>query len=174
MPAFNLNSQKEIDEGYQGINISEFTYSNDENLSEENLVDLFVHSVSFTEESRRESIKNHSGGIAFLRRAFEIDLVKMDDFKQTDKNGLVKFLNDYAEEDNWEKDKDDFKKIKDRFFGFLENGLSKNFYIISKEWFDQNDKRLREPESWIYTYYFLIVWIDELRKTVTVSEWTYD
>ena len=98
----------------------------------------------------------------------------MDDFKQVDKNGLIKFLDDYAEEDDWETDRDDFIKIKDRYFEFLENVQSKNFYIISKEWFDQNDKRLRQEESWIYTYYFLIIWIDEIKKILTVSEWTYD
>ena len=57
MPTFKLNFQKEIDEDYQGINISEFKYSNPEYLSEESLIDLFVHSESFTKESRREIIK---------------------------------------------------------------------------------------------------------------------
>ena len=174
MPTFKLNFQKEIEEDYQGINISEFRYSNPEYLSEESLIDLFVHSESFTKKSRREIIKNHKGDIPFLRQAFEIDLVKMDDFKQVDKNGLIKFLDDYTEEDDWETDRDDFIKIKDRYFEFLENVQSKNFYIISKEWFDQNDKRLRQEESWIYTYYFLIIWIDEIKKILTVSELTYD
>lgn len=174
MPTFKLNFQNEIDKDFQGINISEFKYSNAEYHSEENLIDSFVHSESFTEESRREIIKNHKGAIPFLRQSFEIDLVKMDDFKQVDKNGLIKFLNDYSEVDDWETDRDNFIDIKDRFFEILENVQSKNFYKISKEWFDQNDKRLRQEESWIYTYYFLIIWIDEFKKTLTVSEWTYD
>ncbi len=81
MPVFKLNSQKEIDEDFQGINLSEFTYSNFENLSDENLLDSFIHLSSFTEESRRERIKNHTGDIPFLRQAFEIDFVEINDFK---------------------------------------------------------------------------------------------
>lgn len=174
MPVFKLNSQKEIDEDYQGVNISEFIFSNAENLSEVNLIDSFIHSKSFTEESRREIIKIDTENRPFLRQAFEIELVKVDDFKQTDEKGLLKFVNDYADKEDWKTDKNDFIKIKDRFLGFLENVSSKNFYIISKEWYDQNDKRLRQEESWIYIYYFLIIWIDKSNKTLTVSEWTYD
>lgn len=109
-----------------------------------------------------------------MRQVFELDLIKLGDFKQTDKNGLVKFLNDYAKQDDWETDREDFIKIKDRFFEYLENYQPENFYIINKEWFDQNDKRLRQEESWIYTYYFLIIWLDKSSKLLTVSDWTYD
>lgn len=175
MPIFKLNSQKEIDKDYQGINISEFTYINSENSSEQELIDSFIHSSSFTEESRREQIKNHIGDIPFLRQAFEIDLVKKDDFKQTDKNGLIKFLNDYADEVDWgETDGDDFVKLKDKFVEFVNTLKSNNFHIISKDWFDEKDIRLRQEESWIYIYYFLIIWIDEANKILTASEWTYD
>ncbi len=174
MSVFKLNYQKEIDEDYQGVNISEFTYTNAENFSEENLIDLFVHSKSITEESRREIIKKDTENRPFLRQAFEIDLVKMVDFKQVDKNGLIKFLNDYSEEDDWETDKDDFIKIIDKFVEFINTVQSNNFYIISKDWFDEKDIRLRQEESWIYIYYFLIIWIDEATQILTVSEWTYD
>lgn len=174
MPDFKLNSQKAIDEDYQGVNISEFTFSNFENLSEAELVDAFIRSKSFTEESQREQIKNHTGDIPFLRQAFEIDFVKLRDFKTVDKNGVLQFLNDFAQEDNWgDTDGGDFIKLKNRFLNFLKIVQSNKFYIISKEWFDQNDERLRQEESWVYTYYFLIIWI-EGNKTLTVSEWTYD
>ncbi|HXH69201.1 MAG TPA: hypothetical protein VNI60_02520 [Pyrinomonadaceae bacterium] len=172
---FKLNSQKEIDENYQGINISEFTYSNDENLSKDDLIDYFIHSNSFAEESRREIIKNHTGDIPFLRQAFEIDFVKISDFKIVNKNGVVQFLNVYSEEVDWgDTDGIDFIKLKDRFIEFLKIIQSDKFYLISKEWFDENDKRLRHEENWIYSYYFLIIWTDEISKTLTISEWTYD
>ncbi len=160
MPVFKLNSQKEIDEDFQGINLSEFTYSNFENLSDENLIDSFIHSSSFTEESRRERIKNHTGDIPFLRQAFEIDFVEINDFKLYSKNEFIQFLNDYAEQDDWgDTDGNDFVKLKDRFLEILKTVQPNNFYLISKEWFDQNDKRLQQEESWIYLYYFLIIWI---------------
>jgi hypothetical protein len=175
MPTFKLNSQKEINEDYQGINISQFTYSNAENVSEEFLIDLFFHSKSFTEESIREIIKNDTENRPFLRQAFEIDLIKMDDFKQTDKNKIIEFLNDYGNTNDWgDTDGDNFIKLKDKFLEFLTNVKSNNFYLISKEWFDENSEKVREPENWIYSYYFLIIWIDEIDKILTVSEWTYD
>lgn len=175
MPVFKLNSQKEIDEECQGINLSEFAFSNDQKLEEVELIDFFIHSKSFTDESRREIVKNDTENRPFLSQAFEIDLIKIKDFRKYSKNELIKFLNDYAEADDWgDTDGDDFVKLKDRFLEFLKAVKSDNFYIISKEWFDEKDKKLREPENWIYLYYFLIIWIDEANKTLTISEWTYD
>lgn len=173
MPEFKLKAQEEIDKNYQGINLSEFTYSDAEDFSKEEVLDFFLHSKSFTVESRRERIKNHTGSIKYLSQAFEIDLVKISDFKKVDKNGVVRFLNEYVED--WTTtDRDDFLIIQNKFIEFLNNVQSNCFYLVDKDWFDQKDKRLREPESWIYDYYFLIVWLDENRKTLTVSEWTYD
>ncbi|HEY8562883.1 MAG TPA: hypothetical protein VIL74_21070 [Pyrinomonadaceae bacterium] len=174
MPVFELKSQKEIDENYQGINISEFTYVNSDNISEENLIVSFIHSKSFAEDSRREIIKNDTANRPFLRQAFEINLVSISDFKQLDKNGIKKFLDDYAEADDWGEDGNDFIKIKDGFIELLKGVESNYFYLLSKEWFEETDEKLREPENWIYTYYFLIIWIDKANKILTVSEWTYD
>ncbi len=175
MPIFKLNLQKEIDVDYQGVTLSEFTFSNDEQLSENELFDFFIHSSSFTEESRSEQIKNHKGDIPFLRQAFEIANISIGDFRELDKNNIIKFLNDYSEQDGWgDTDGDDFIILKNKFIDLVKSVHSDKFYLISKDWFDEKDKRLREPESWIYSYYFLILWLDNLNKTLTVSEWTYD
>ncbi len=174
MPVFELKSQREINEDYQGVTISEFAFLKSEDFIERELIDYFIHSTSFTEESRSERIKNYTGDIGFLRQAFEIELLKINDFKQTDKDGVSKFLNDYAEEDWGDTDGNDFVNIKNKFIEFLSDVDSNSFYIISKEWFDENDKLLREPENWCYMYYFLIIWLDEKNKTLTVSEWKYD
>lgn len=172
---FKLNSQKEIDEDYQGINISEFTFSNDEKLKEIELIDFFIHSKSFSDESRREIVKNDTENRPFLRQAFESNLIEINDFRKYRKNELIKFLNDYAEADDWgDRDGYDFIKLKDRFLEFLKSVKSDNFYVISKEWFGEKDKRLRQEESWIYIYYFLIIWLDKSNKILTLSEWTYD
>ncbi len=66
MPDFKLNSQKEIDNYLQGINQSEFIYPHNESILEEELIDFFIHSTSFTEESRRERIKKSYGGFPFF------------------------------------------------------------------------------------------------------------
>jgi hypothetical protein len=49
-----------------------------------------------------------------------------------------------------------------------------SFYLISKDWYAKNDVRLREPENWIFIYYFMIVWIDYSKSTLTICEWTYE
>lgn len=91
MAVFELKSQEEIDEKYQGINLSKFKFSDNKNDSEEELIDDFIHSKSFTEESCREIIKNHTGEIPFLRQAFEIDLVKIKDLKNSIKRVSFNF-----------------------------------------------------------------------------------
>lgn len=175
MPKFELKSQREINEVYQGVTISEFALTVSKGLIERKLIDYFIHSFSFTEESPSERIKNYTGDIGFLGPAFEIDLLEISDFKQAGKIGVSKFLNDYVEENNWgDTDGDDFVNIKTKYIDFLSNVDASSFYIISKEWFEENHKLLREPENWCYMYYFLIIWVDENNMSLTVSEWKYD
>lgn len=143
MPDFKLNSQKEIDNYLQGINQSEFIYPHNESILEEELIDFFIHSTSFTEESRRERIKNHTGDSLFLRQAFEIDLVKLIDFKKFDKKGVIQFLNDFDELNETRVkdatvegmifDKAIFSGLKDRFLESLKDVESDSFYLISKK-----------------------------------------
>ncbi len=180
MPEFKLNFQDDVNIHCQGINLSEFTYSNEENISETELVDSFIHSTSYTEDSRRECIKNYIGEGSYLRQLFEIDLVKLNDFKTLDKKGIIQYLDNFDEMDNLgEKQavhfcKNIFFRLKDQFLELSKATQFDNFYLISKKWFDRNDKRVRQVEYDCFDYYFLIIWADETNETLTVSEWTFD
>ncbi len=180
MPEFKLISQEDVNNHSQGISLSEFRYSDEESISETELVDSFIHSKSFTEDSRRECIKNYTGDGSFLRQLFEIDLVELRDFKTLDKKGIIQFLNNFDElDDLGEKEAVDFDKniffgLKDKFLELSKAAQFNNFYLISKKWFDRNDVRIRQVEYDNFVYYFLIIWTDETNKTLSVCEWTFD
>ncbi len=173
MTTFETKRHIEIDESYQGINLTEFVIQVDEQMDNDQIVDTFVRSKQFSFDSLRDCVKAEPDK-GYLRQAFNVERVKITDFKKTDKQGVSKFLNDFLNEPDWGDDKNDFEKLLDRYFeihnGFIEN----DFYIISKDWFDKDDEKVIEPESWVYTYYFLIISVDRNSNVLTLSEWTYD
>lgn len=111
-------------------------------------------------------------------------MVKLIDFKKFDKKGVIQFLNDFDELNETRVkdatvegmifDKAIFSGLKDRFLESLKDVESDSFYLISKKWFDRNDKRVRQVEYDNFVYYFLIIWTEEINETLTVSEWTFD
>ncbi len=123
MVSFKIISQQDVNEYCQGLSLSEFSYSNMENISETEIFDVFIHSKSFAEDSRREVIKNYVGDGNYLQQAFEIDLVKPSDFKIFDKYGVRRFLNGFADSDDLAHkfDKAIFEKHKDDFLKLLES-----------------------------------------------------
>ena len=66
MVSFKIISQQDVNEYCQGLSLSEFSYSNMENISETEIFDVFIHSKSFAEDSRREVIKNYVGDGNYL------------------------------------------------------------------------------------------------------------
>jgi len=173
MTTFENEKYIEIDENYQEINLTEFAFVTDEQTENEQIVDTFIRTKKFFYDSLRDCIKNEPDK-GFLRRAFDIDKIKISDFKKTDKEGISKFLTDFLNEPDWGDDRDDFAKLLDRYFEIYKEFANNEFYILSKDWFDKDDERLIEPESWCYTYYFLIISVDRNSKTLTLTEWTYD
>ena len=173
MTTFETKRHIEIDENYQGVNLTEFGFSADKHLDNDQIVDTFIRTKNFCYNSLRDCIKKEPDK-GFLRRAFDIDKIKISDFKKTDKQGISKFLTDFSNEPDWGDDRDDFEKLLDRYFEIDREFANNEFYILSKDWFDKDDERLIEPESWCYTYYFLIISVDRNSKTLTLTEWTYD
>lgn len=173
---FELIKHNEIVEEYQGINLNEFQFSNGENLAEENIIEEFIHSNSFKEESLKEiEMNNPDNRDLYLRQAFEIENVSIQDFKKLNKENLVSFLNGFWSSEDWGVfDREDFEIIKVKFIELIRNNNSDSFFLLSKDWFNEGDIRIREPERWIYSYNFLIIWIDKVNNTLLVSEWTYD
>ncbi|MBP9083048.1 MAG: hypothetical protein KBH11_08225 [Bacteroidia bacterium] len=163
----------EINEGYQGINLTVFAFGVDEQISNDQIINTCICSKNYSFDSLHESVKTEPDKV-YLRQVFDIDKIKITDFKKTDKQGVLKFLIDFLYEPNWGDDRNDFEKLLDRYYEIHNEFGDNEFYILSKDWFDKEDLRLIEPESWIYTYYFLIISIDRKSNLVTLTEWTYD
>lgn len=173
MTTFKTNRHIEINEGYQGINLTEFAIGVDELIRNDQIVDTFIRSKQFAFDSLRDCVKAEPDK-GYLRRAFDVEKIKITDFKQTDKQGVSKFLFDFINEPDWGDDRNEFAKLLDRYFEIHNEFGTSDFYVISKDWFDKEDEKLIEPESWCYTYYFLIISIDRNLNLLTLTEWAYD
>jgi hypothetical protein len=163
----------EISEGYQGINLTEFAIGVDEQISNDQIINTFICSKNYSFDSLRDCVKAEPDK-DYLRQAFDIDKIKITDFKKTDKQGVSKFLIDFLNEPDWGDDRYQFAKLLDRYFEIHNEFGDNEFYILSKDWFGKEDERVVEPESWIYNYYFLIISIDRKSNLLTLTEWTYD
>jgi hypothetical protein len=173
MIEFDKINHIEFNENFQGVNLTEFTIRTDNKTTTDEIVDSFIQSKSFTYESLSNCIKEEPEK-NFLRRAFDFSIIKFSDFKKTDHVGTTKFLFDFINEPNWGDDRNKFAKLLDKYFEFHSLQENRNFYIISKDWFNKDDERVIEPEHWCYTYYFLIFSIDRKSNILSLSEWKYD
>lgn len=173
MTTIDTKRHIEINEGYQGINLTEFAIGVDELISNDQIVDIFIRSKQFSFDSLRDCVKAEPDK-GYLRQAFDVDKIKITDFRKTDKQGVSKFLFDFINEPDWGDDRNEFAKLLDRYFEIHNEFGDNEFYILSKDWFDKEDERVIEPESWVYTYYFLIISVDRKSNLLTLTEWTYD
>ncbi len=173
MTTITTNRHIEINEGYQGINLTEFAIGVDELISNDQIVDSFIRSKQFSFDSLRDCVKAEPDK-GYLRQAFDVGKIEITDFKKTDKEGVLKFLFDFINEPDWGDDRNEFAKLLDRYFEIHNEFGDNEFYILSKDWFDKEDERVVEPESWVYTYYFLIISVDRKSNLLTLTEWTYD
>ncbi len=173
MKTIDYKRHIEINEGYQGINLTEFAIGVDEPIISDQIVETFIRSKQFLFDSLRNCVKAepHKG---YLRQAFDVNKIKITDFKKTDKQGVSKFLFDFINEPDWGEDRNEFAKLLDRYFEIHNEFGDNEFYILSKDWFEKEDERVIEPENWVYTYYFLIISVDRESNLLTLTEWTYD
>ncbi|MBF0694660.1 MAG: hypothetical protein IR153_06345 [Flavobacterium sp.] len=173
MTSFKTRNHIEIDHNYQGINLTEFALVYDDQTGNDQIIETFIRTKNFSYDSLRDSIKENPNK-GYLRRAFDIDKIKISDFKKTDRESTLKFLIDFLNEPDWGDDRNEFAKLLERYLEYYNKFEDNSFYILSKDWFDKKDERLIEPESWCYTYYFLIISIDRNSRILNFSEWTYD
>lgn len=173
MTIFETKRHIEINESYQGINLTEFAIGVDDQINNDQIVDTFIRSKQFSFDSLRDCVKAEPDK-GYLRRAFDIDKLKITDFRKTDNDGASKFLLDFLNESDWADDRNQFAKLLDRYFEIHRQNGHCDFYVISKDWFDKDDGKVIKPESWCYTYYFLIISIDRSSNLLTLTEWTYD
>src|SRR5687768_1612046 len=131
---FELLNHKEFFEKFQGINLNEFQFENDENLLDEKIIEKFIHSHSFKEDCLTDRVRNDpEPNDKYLRQAFEIDNVSFRDFKTLTKEKLINYLNEYFNLDDWgDLDRNDFEIIKNQFFEFIKDENINSFYLIDK------------------------------------------
>jgi hypothetical protein len=91
----------EIDEAFQGINLTEFHFLNDTPLPDRQLVDSFIHSKHFTSDCIRDIIKNNTENQPFLRQAFENSIITSNDFKKLTKSEIITFFDDFGNQEDW-------------------------------------------------------------------------
>jgi hypothetical protein len=165
--------QNEIRSEYQAI--FWYTFSAEDIIGpEESWLIEFVHSESFKESVRPEIVKQaKSENHRFLESAFNLSNLEVTDFRALKKEDLIRFFHDYAQLNDWGEDRAGFIDVMDKFDDLIEKESSDKFFLLSKEWFDKDDRVLSQ-DSWVYTYYFLIIWIDIDRKIANVCEWIYD
>ncbi len=174
MISFGLNRHLEIDEEFQGINLTEFAIILEAELNNDEILDWFIRSKYFFYDSVRDFVKKEPG-IGYLRQAFNIEKISISDFRKLNKEKTRQFLLDFSNEPDWGNDKDEFKTLLNRYLEIHQQfGDDNYFYVLSKDWFSPDDKKLLIPESWCYTYYFIIVSIDRENNVLTIMEWTYD
>lgn len=171
---FEFKRYLEIDEEFQGINLTEFAIVLEAEIINDEIVDRFIRSKSFSYDSLRDCVKKEPG-LGFLRQAFNIEKISISDFRKLNKEKTRQFLLDCSNEPGWGDDKDEFKTLLNRYLEIHQQfGDDNIFYALSKEWFSPDDKKLLIPESWCYTYYFIIISIDRNHDLLTIMEWTYD
>lgn len=164
----------EVYENFQGFKLTEFGYSITEDLPSEATAGLFIRSQYFKFDCLPDCVKNDQDNRDYLRQAFDTDRISINDFKRFDKSGALKFLIDFLNDPDWADDKKHFASLLDKYLTHFEQLQDADFFIISKEWFEQGDKRVLDTEYWIYNYYFLILYIDKDSNTLQLTEWSYD
>jgi hypothetical protein len=171
---YKIKQHIELDEQFQGVNITEFFYSDTSNLSNGEIITDFIHSKHIENDCIRNSVKNSPHKDEYLKGAFELSELNSGDFKKSSKEEIESFLSDVLAEPDWHEDIEDFKKILNKFIDFLRDLKTNEYYLINKVWFEDLYSNKTRPESWVYNYYFLILWIDNNSKIIGYSEWDSD
>ena len=172
MTTFNTIKHREIDAQFQAINLTEFIFETPTHTDNDQIIEDFIRSKHYSYESLRDCIKREPKR-GYLGQAFEIDKIDIHDFKKFNKQQTTNFLTDLCN-DSFYEDNKDFFYLCDEYFKIHELFGDNTFYVISKDWFEDNDPKVREPARWCYTYYFLIISVDRISNLLTYTEWTYD
>lgn len=116
-----------------------------------------------------------SNGINYLAGLFISDELVKDDFKFLPGSTIYYYLEGFSDsEEEWGDDKQSFKRLLQNFIEITSKSID-GCYLINKEWFDWDSRKIRQPEYSIYDFYFIIVWVDKnIPSKVCISEWFAD
>lgn len=164
----------EVHENFQGFNLTEFSFSDNEGLSCEELVELFIRSTHYKFDCLPDVVKADTHNKPYLRQAFDTNEICISDFKKFDKLGISNYLLDFLNAPDWTDDRKEFEILHGKYLEIHNQLADADFFVISKEWFEQGDKRVLEPENWCYNYYFLILYLNKSTSSLILTEWAYD
>jgi len=173
MHQFAITSHLEFSQDYQGFAWTEFAIEGNGQEDADQIVAEFLNSTAYSYDSLYDCIKAKPNS-GYLERAFDFDVAGLADFKKTDNAGVCKFLLEFKEEGFWGEDVKQYTKLLESYFEIHDKNSKAEFYIISKDWFPSGDPKVSEPQAWCYTYYFLIISVDLVSRTLVLSEWNYD
>jgi len=167
-----LLKQVQIAEEFQGILMTIFSLTDNFERADNLIIDEFLKSNSFAVDCLGEKAKKNPE--IYLRQLFDNQKISVEDFRELNENEIANFFIDYSNESDWGEDRKEFKNLVEKFKTIIGNYPSDKFYLISKDWFEKDNEKIRNPENWIYLYYFLVIWFDNEKKSLIVCEWTYD
>jgi hypothetical protein len=171
----NFINQIQISENNQGFYLTEFQLDSEVDNSYYSLIDQFIKSDRFTYDCLPEMIKKNKNNPDFyLRQLFDNEKISSFDFQRLDINGLIDFFDNYANHNDGGEDQEDFLKVYADFKTKLSVNKSVDYFLLSKDSFNSDSEKIRNPEGWIYIYYFLVIWVDRQEKKLLICEWNYD
>ncbi|PVY37310.1 hypothetical protein [Pontibacter virosus] len=172
--------QEKFDADYQGATITTFSFE-----GQIEVID-FINSDYFRIDCTRDDIKEKplQQQNNYLKPAFNLEKLSIEDFRALNLSGLISFFDKYAAGEWGESDREDFIVVWNELRNHLSQlGDSFTFFLISKEWFENQESRknsekadikLKEPEFWIYGYYFIVVGISKAKNDLIAIVMFYD
>src|SRR5690348_10707452 len=154
---FTFWGQKEFEVNYQTF--FWYLFLIDE-VSEDVTTSLtdFLHSKHFKEEAQSFLVKKSKGDRHIpIGRPFDEENLFIELFKKFNKAEMQTFFLNYSEPNREYEGKTEFIFLMNNFFDWLKKESTNEYYIISKEWFNKDDRVLNDISE-LYTYYFIIIW----------------
>jgi hypothetical protein len=182
MQKIHLKRHVELREEVGMINLTEFSLS--ETVTDEDaLIESFITSQYYLRDSRTDREKENPH-LKFLGSPFALNNIRPEDFKKMYEKQFQEYIYEYRDNGKWHDQEEAIKNLVSRFYNIYPHLNSKLFYVLNTEWFvlpggikhntDNLDPRLVEPQWWIYDFFVLIICLDPIENTLTVSEWFHD
>ncbi|XZF14672.1 hypothetical protein ACTHGU_00900 [Chitinophagaceae bacterium MMS25-I14] len=177
---FRFVFQEEEARFYHGLNFCRFSLDEFDVLPDDAaILDAFFMSAAFNQEFRSAIIKRAGNHEAFLRKAFNSEVLRSGHFKIVAGVDLQKYFNIWTAPEyrlgEWGKeDRDAFLFMKNRVFDLLPLPDHAYFFFADKDWFDEKDPVINDPEHWVYGYYVLVFFLDREKRELTALEWYND
>lgn len=141
----------------------------------DDFLEYFLQSKYFINDCLPFFIKKYpKPTFRYLKHAFREDQLKANDFRIFNKVELLNYFENYSNDESWGDDRNDYIVLMNNFKKIISKENCDYYFVINKEWFPNNSNKLYSDSADLYSYYFLILWIDVENKFLNVCEWNYD